>query len=160
MFSKCGIGEDSWETLDSKEIKPVNPKGNQPWIFIGRTGAEAEASILWPPDAKSWHTGKDPEAGKYWGQAEKGPTEYEMIGWHHWLNGHEFEQSQGDREGRGCWKAAVHGVIKSQIQLSDWTTTATSVLSVMFYNLYAKINLKQSQQTCEQLPLCVMGNYK
>ena len=84
-----------------KEIKPVNLKGNQPWIFIGRTDAEAEAPVLWPPDAKSWLTGKDPDAGKYWRQEKKGTTEDEMIGWHHWLNGHEFEQSPGDGEGQG-----------------------------------------------------------
>ena len=85
--------------LDSKEIKLVNLKRNQPWIFIGRTTAEAEAPILWPPDAKSWLIGKDPDAGKDWGQ-EKGMTEDEMTGWHHWLNGHEFEQTLGDREGQ------------------------------------------------------------
>ena len=83
--------------LDSKEIKAVNPKGNEPWIFIGR--ADAEASILWPPDVKSWFIGKDPDAGKDWGQKEKGVTEDEMTGWHHWLNGHEFEHTPGDGEG-------------------------------------------------------------
>ena len=76
--------------LGSKEIKPVNPKGNHFWIFIGRTDAEAEAPILWPPNAKSWLIRKDPDAGKDWGQEEKGTTEDEMIGWHHRLNGHEF----------------------------------------------------------------------
>ena len=85
--------------LDSKETKPVTPKGNQPWIFIGRT--DAEASILWPPDAKSWLTGKDSTAGRDWGQEEKGTTENDMVGWHHWLNGHEFEQTLGDSEEQG-----------------------------------------------------------
>ena len=87
--------------LNCKEIKPVNPKGNQPWLFIGRTGAEVEASILWPPDAKSWLSGKDPDAGKDWRQEEKGMTEDEMVEWHHWLSGHEFEQMPGDSEGQG-----------------------------------------------------------
>ena len=87
--------------LDSKEIEPINPKGNQPWIFIGRTDAETEAPILWPPDAKSWIIRKDPDAGKDWGQEEKGTTEDEMVGWHHRLNGHEFEQALGDSEGQG-----------------------------------------------------------
>jgi len=87
--------------LDDKEIRSVNPKGNQPWIFIGRTDAEAEAPILWPPDAKSWIIGKDPDAGKDWGQEEKDVTEDEMIGWHHWLNGHKFEQTPGDSDGQG-----------------------------------------------------------
>ena len=85
--------------LDSKDIKPFDPKGNQPWIFIGRT--DAEVPILWPPDAKSRLTGKDPYAGKDWGQEEKGVIEDKMVGWHHWLNGHEFEQTQGDSEGQG-----------------------------------------------------------
>ena len=85
-------GEILESPLDSKEIKPINPKRNQPWIFIGRTGAEVEASILWPPDAKSWLIGKDPDAGKDRRQEEKGMTEDEMVEWHHWLSGHEFEQ--------------------------------------------------------------------
>ena len=73
--------------LDSKEIQPVNLRGNQSWIFIGRTDAEAGAPVLWPHDAKSWLIWKDPDAGKDWGQEEKGMTEVEMVGWHHWLNG-------------------------------------------------------------------------
>ena len=84
--------------LDSKEIQPVHPKGNQPWVFIGRT--DAEAPTLWPPDVKSCLTGEDPDFGKDWGQ-EKGETEDEMAGWHHWLNGHKFEQTPGDTEGQG-----------------------------------------------------------
>ena len=86
--------------LDCKEIKPVNPKRNQPWIFIGRTDAEAEAPILWPPDVKSWLIWKDPDAGKDWRREEKGTSEDEMVGWHHRLNEHEFEQAQGDSEGQ------------------------------------------------------------
>ena len=77
--------------LDWKEIQPVHPKGNQSWIFTGRTDAEAKTPILWPPDAKNWLIGKDPDAGKDWRQEEKGTTEDEMVGWHHWLDGHEFE---------------------------------------------------------------------
>ena len=76
--------------LDCKEIQPVHPKGDQSWVFIGRTDAEAEAPTLWPPDAKNWLIGKDPDAGRDWGQEEKGTTEDEMVGWHHWLDGHEF----------------------------------------------------------------------
>ena len=85
--------------LDCKEIKPVNPKGNQPWMFIGRT--EAEAPILWPLGAKNWLIGKDPDAGKDWGQEKKGMTEDEMVGWHHRLDGHEFEQVPGVGDGQG-----------------------------------------------------------
>ena len=87
--------------LDCKEIQSINPKGNEFWIFIGRTDAEAEVLILWPPDSKSWLIRKDPDAGKDWRQEEKGMTEEEMVGWHHWLNGHEFEQAPGDGEGQG-----------------------------------------------------------
>ena len=85
----------------SNEIKPVNPKGNQSWIFTGRTDAEAEAPILWPPTAKNWLTEKDPDAGQDWRQEEKGMTEDEMVGWHHWLNGHEFEQAPGVGDEQG-----------------------------------------------------------
>ena len=87
--------------LDCKEIQPVHPKGDQSWVFIGRTHDEAETSILWPADVKSWLIWKDPDAGKDWGQEEKGTTEDEMVGWHHQLNGHEFEQTPGDSVGQG-----------------------------------------------------------
>ena len=80
-----------WRRLLRVEIQPVHPKGDQSWVFIGRTDVEAETPVLWPPDVKSWLIGKDPDAGKDWGQEEKGPTEDEMAGWHHRLNGHEFE---------------------------------------------------------------------
>ena len=87
--------------LDCKEIQPVHPKGSQSWIFIGRTDAEAETPVLWPPDVKNWLLGKDPDAGKDWRQEEKGTTEDEMVGWHHQLEGHEFEQAPGVGDGQG-----------------------------------------------------------
>ena len=87
--------------LDWKEIQPVHPKGDQSWVFIGRTDAEAETPILWSPHAKSWLTGKDPDAGRDWGQEEKGTTEDEMAGWHHRLDGHEFEWTLGVGDGQG-----------------------------------------------------------
>ena len=99
MLSNHGAGEDSWDSLDSKELKPVNPKGNQPWIFIGKT--DAEAPILWPPGAKSWLIGKDPDSGEDWKHEEKETTEDEMVGMHYWLNGHELEKTPGDCEGQG-----------------------------------------------------------
>ena len=93
------------KTLESpyecKEIKQVDPKGNQSWILAGQTNAEAEGPILWPPDAKGWLIRKDPDAGKDWRQEEKGTTEDEMVGWHHWLDGHEFQQAPRDGEGQG-----------------------------------------------------------
>ena len=87
--------------LDSKEIQPVHPKGNRSWIFIGKTDAEAETPILWPPDAKNWFIEKDPDAGEDWRQEEKRMTEDEMVGWHYRLDGHEFEQAPGAGDGQG-----------------------------------------------------------
>ena len=87
--------------LDCKETQPVNPKGNKSWVFIGRTDAKAEAPILWPPDAKNRLVGKDPDAGKDWGQEEKGITEDKIVGRHHRLDGHEFEQAPGVGDGQG-----------------------------------------------------------
>ena len=107
--------------LDCKEIKPVNPKGNQSWLFIGRTDIEAEAPILRLPDVKNWLTGKDPDAGKGWRREEKGTTEDEMVEWHHRFDRHEFEQALGVGDGREAYCAAVHGVANSQTQLSNWT---------------------------------------
>ena len=87
--------------LDCKEIQPVRPKGNQSWIFIGRTDAETETLILWRPDVKNWLIGKDPDAGKDWRREEKGTTEDEMVGWHHRLDRHEFEWAPGVGDGQG-----------------------------------------------------------
>ena len=93
------------KTLDSplnwKEIQPVHPKGDQSWVFMGETNAEAETPIFWPPDVKNCFIGKDPNAGEDWRQEKKGTTEDEMVGWHHWLNGHEFEQVPGVGDGQG-----------------------------------------------------------
>ena len=140
MFSNCGDGEDSWESLDSKEIKQINPKRNQPWIFIGRTDAEAEAPILWPPDAKSQFTGKDPDAGKDWEQEEK---------WMRWLdsitdwmdmNLGRLPETVENREG---WWATVHGVSESDmIEWLNWTDVnfvsfleIISQIAKLMYNL-------------------------
>ena len=97
--------------LDCKEIQPVSPKGNQSWIFTGRTDAEAETPILWPPDVKNWLIGKDSDAGKDWRQEEKGSTEDEMVGWHHEFDGHQFEQASSGRHGQGslaCYSSGGH----------------------------------------------------
>ena len=88
--------------LDFKEIQPVHSEGDQPWDFFGRTDAKAETPILWPPHVNSWLIGKDPDSGRDWGQEEKGTTEDEMAGWHHWLDGHEFEWTLGVGDGQGC----------------------------------------------------------
>ena len=108
------------------EIKPVNPKGNQPWIFIGRTGVEAETPILWLPNVENWLIRKDPDAGIDWRQEEKGMTENELVGWHHWLCGHEFEQALGVGDGQGR-RAVVHGVTKLDMtEWLNWTELETS----------------------------------
>ena len=117
MLLNCGVGEDSWESLDWKEIQPVHPKGDQPWV--GRTDVKAETPILCPPHAKSWLIGKDPDAGRDWGQEEKGMTEDEMAGWHHRLYGHEFEWTPGVGDGQGglaCCDSWGHRV------RHDWAT--------------------------------------
>ena len=119
--------------LDCKEIQLVHPKGDQSWVFIGRTDAEAETPVLWPPHAKSWLIGKDPDAGRDWGQEERGTTEDEMAGWHHWLDGHEFGWTLGVRE---AWYAAIHGVAKSRTWLSDWTELKHIYLHVVWVEIY------------------------
>ena len=109
--------------LDFKEIKPVHPKGNQSRIFVGRTAAEADTPILWPPDAKSWFIWKDPDAGKDWRREEKGTTETKTVGWHHWLNGHEFEKTPGVGDGQGslaCCSPWGHKKLDTTEQL-NWT---------------------------------------
>ena len=105
------LGKILESPLDSKEIKPINLKGNQPWMFVGMTDAETGAPILWLPDGKRWLTRKDPDSGKDWGQGEKRATEDELVGWHHQLNGHEFEQILGDSGG--------------QRSLTDWSLDFT-----------------------------------
>ena len=103
--------------LDFREIQPVHPKGNQSWMFIGRTDVEAETLILWPPDAERGLIWKDPDAGKDWRWENMGLTEDEMIGWHHWLSGHEFEQSLGDSEGQRSLECCL------SMGLQKWDTT-------------------------------------
>ena len=107
--------------LDCKEIKPVDLKGNQPQIFIGRTDAEAEAPTLWTPDAKNQLTGKDPDAGKDWRQEERGTTRNEVVGWHHWFNGHKFEQTPRDGKEQGSPVLKSMG-LQSWTWLSNWAT--------------------------------------
>ena len=127
--------------LDSKEIKPVSPKGNQSWIFIGRTDSEAEAPILWPPDVKNRLLGEDPDAGQDWRQEEKGMTEDEMVGWHHWFDGHGFEQSPGVGDGQGSlafcgpWGCKELGTTK-QLNTTDALCSEMPLLHhLLFYVL-------------------------
>ena len=109
--------------LESKEIKLVNLKGNQPWILFGKTDSKAETSVLWPADAKSWLIGKDSDAWKDWRQKEKRVTEDEMAGCHHQFNGHELGKTPGNGEGQGSLVCCTPWGLKSCTQLCDWTTT-------------------------------------
>ena len=122
-------------SLDCKWIQPVHSKGDQSWVFIGRTDAEAETPLFWPPHAKIWLIGKDSDAGRDWGQEEKGTTEDGMAGWHHWLNGRESSELWELVMDREAWRAVIHGVEKSQTRLSDWSelnwTESVSYVEIM-----------------------------
>ena len=122
--------------LDSKEIKPVNSKGNQSWIFIGMADAEVETLTLWPPDGKSWFIGKAPDAGQDWGPEKNWVTEDKMLGWHHWLNGHEFEQTRGDNERHESLMCCSSW---GRTQLSDWTTLTYMKKNYMNKCIWKKI---------------------
>ena len=145
VFPVVMYGCESW-AIKMAGAEESMPKGNQAWIFIERTDAEAEAPIIWPPDAKNWLAGKDPDAGKDWMQEEKRLTEDQMVGWHDWLNWPDFAQGPGDEEGQGNLSAAVHGVTKNQIRLSDGTTTSccppilTLFISPLYFNGYVRLH--------------------
>ena len=129
--------------LDCK-IKPVNPKGNQPWIFIGRTHAKAETPILWPPDVKSQLFGKDLDAGKDWRQEEKGTTEDEMVGWHHQFNGQEFEQALGVGDGQGSLVCCSPWGFKES-DTTEQLRWLTSLQNRYYYLFYIKDEETESQ---------------
>ena len=117
--------------LDCKEIQPVNPKGNQFWIFIGRTDVEAEAPILWPPDAKNRLIGKDPDAGKDWRQEEKGITEDEVVGWYHWLDGPEFEEALGVDDGLGSLVCSSPWGCKD-LDMTEWLNWTEKIYILVY----------------------------
>ena len=116
------IKKEQGERAHGQLPKPVDPKDNQPWIYSGRTDAEVEAAILWPPVAKNWPTGKDPDAGEDWGKKEKETAEDKMVGWHHWVYENEFEQTLGDSEGQGslvCCSSWGHKAVDTTEQLNN-----------------------------------------
>ena len=129
-FSTVVLEKTLESPLDYKEIQPVHPKGNQSWVFIGRTDAEAETPIFWPPDANNWLTLKDANARKDWRREEQGMTEDETVGRHHQLNGNEIEQALGD-EGQKSLECSSLWVTKSWTWLSDWTTILTLFIKAL-----------------------------
>ena len=126
--------------LDGKEIQPVHPKGDQSWVFIGRTDVEAVTLILWPPDAKSWLIWKDPDAGKDWGQEEKGKTEDEMVRWHHRHNGHRFGWTLGVGDGQGglvCWDSWG----RKELDMTEWLNWKWNHTSVFGIDSFSRITV-------------------
>ena len=149
MLLNCGVGEDSWESLGQKGDQAVHPKGDKSWMFLGRT--DAEAPILWPPDAKNWFLGKDPDAMKDWRQEEKGMTEDEMVGWHHRLNRHELEQALRVGDGQRCLAMGLQRV------KHDWGTELKIKISMHTENYYKiqspyKTQIKYHQGISYQSP--------
>ena len=139
MLLNCGVESP----LDCKEIQPVHPKGDQPWHFFGRTDAEAETPVLWPPHGKSWLIGKDSDAGRDWGQEEKGMTEAEMAGWHHWLDGRESEWTPGVGDGQGGLACCDSWGCKESdtTERLNWTELKL-VFSLIFHLTFGKVGLR------------------
>ena len=135
MLLNCGVGEDSWESFGVQEVQPVHPKADQSWVFFGRTDVEAETPILWPPDVKSWLIGKDPDAGKDWGQEKEGTTENKMVAWHHWLNGHRFGWTLGVGDGQGGLVCCCSWGCKEldMTEWLNWTDLSHSHLLILFF---------------------------
>ena len=137
--------------LDCKETQPVHSKGDQSWVFFGKNDAKAETPVLWPPHAKSWLIGKDPDAGRDWGQEEKGTTGDEMAGWHHRLDGLESVWTPGVGDGREAWRAAIHGVTKSRIRLSNWAEGC--ILGFLYLRLTESVLMDSNIPRWNQWPL-------
>ena len=137
--------------LDCKEIQPVHPKGDQSWVFTGRTDVEAETPILWPPDVKNWLIWKDTDAGKDWGQEEKGMTEDKMVGWHHRLNGHGFGWTLGVGDGQGglvCCGSWGHkeSEMSERLNWTDWQSWTTPCVSYLCLCVWIKLSFEESNE--------------
>ena len=174
MLLNCGVGEDFESPLDCKEIQPVHPKGDQSWVSMGRTEAEAKTPVLWPPDVKSWLSGKDPDAGRDWGQEEKGMTEDEMAGWHHRLNGHGYGWTLGvgDRQG-GLVCCGSWGCKESDTtERLNWTELKpekkliihfkwlkNSIYAIISYQCFCRFGTEGSTGNLGDWPLVIVRTY-
>ena len=140
MLLNCGVEKTLESPLDCKETQPVHPKGDQSWVFLGRNDAKTETPVLWPPHAKSWLIGKDSDAGRDCGQEEKGTTEDEMAGWHHWLDGHEFEWTLGVGDGQGGLRSDQ---LLSRVRLfvTQWIAAHQASLSITNSRSSLRLNL-------------------
>ena len=140
--------------LDCKEIQPVHSKGDQPWMFFGRNNAKAETPVLWPPHVKNWLIGKDSDVGRDWGQEEKGTTEDEMAGWHHWLDGREFEWTPGDGDGQGglaCFDSWGRKELDTTERL-NWTELMLPIPMLIGITILRIIKLWYPMEFC-QIPV-------
>ena len=150
--------------LDCKAIQAVHPKGDQSWLFTGRTDAEAETPIVWPPDGKNWLTGKDPDAGKDWRQEEKGMTEDETVGWHHWLNGHKFELTLGIVDGQGGLACCSPWGLKES-DMNEWLNRTgkkkkqIKKICKILTKLYSRILKEQADGVVETLKLKCLKSF-
>ena len=146
MLLNCGVGENSWGSLGWQGDRISQSYRKSTWLLIGRSDSEAEVPIFWPPYAKSWPTGKDPDAGKDWGQEEKGVTKDEMVGWHHQLNGHEFEQTPRDSEGQGslvnCHPWGHKESDTNEWLNKNWISIGKRSKPQLYLIFYLKINWK------------------
>ena len=152
MLLNCGVGEDSWESLG---LQPDHSKGDQSWMFFGRNDVKAETPIFWPPHAKSWLIGKDPDAGRDWGQEEKGMTEDEMAGWHHLLDGREFEWTPGVGDGQGGL-ACCSSWGRKESEMTErlnwteliYTRNEYNIVSQSYFNLKNSFNFTLKTYIC------------
>ena len=146
--------------LNCKDIQPVHPKGNQSWIFIGRSDAEAETPILWPPDAKNWLTAKDPDAGEGWRQEEKGTTEDEIVGWQHQLYGHEFEQALGVGDGQGRLVCCSSWGRKESdtTEWLNWTELNGLGVFLTFFNVTLNLAIRSSWSESQSAPSLIFAD--
>ena len=150
MLLNCGVGEDTWESIGQQGDWSIQSYLFI-YLFIGRTDAEAEAPVVWPPDAKSWLTEKEADAGKEWGQEEKGVTEDKIIGWHHWLNRHEFEQTPGDSEGHISLACCSSWGCRKPDMTMNWKATASVVNHMAYWKYSKRVDLKWSYHKNNQM---------